>query len=135
MLEFANLLIIFVFIIEAIICFFAFKLIDKVLDDKSKSMEVAKRRTIHVLILVAAIYFNPLVAFVISLVKYPRISCFILLFILLGTFWVTPKIIIPLSEKMHEHIVDDVYGKDSEYAQFIHEKYEQKVIEEKILKV
>ena len=126
MLKIGLALVLLVYIIEAIVCFVIIKLLNGIYNDfdpETKTMQVATKRTIHVLKMVGIIYFVPLVGLAIILVFYPRVTVFIVLLILLSTFFVTNKIIIPASKRKHIEIEEEMYGENSDYALLLREVY------------
>lgn len=81
-------------------------------DEGNKSWKVAGLRTIHVVKLIALIWFIPLVMLGICLVAYQELVSFAIML----CFGLVPislqKIIIPLSERKYVKIQKQVYGKE-----------------------
>ncbi len=101
-----------VFCIEILICIVAIKLVKRATSKMdSRSTYISLVRTLHVMALIAAVYFIPLVALVICLALNSILVGPIILLILGSTVFVTKKIIIPISESKHLQLVEKYYGK------------------------
>lgn len=106
------LALVYVYCIEAIVCVIVVKLLKKCtknLDTNSKGTDISTVRTLHVMALIGVVYFIPLVALVVCLVLNSILIGPIILLILGSAFFVTNKIIIPISKQL----IEKYYGKDS----------------------
>lgn len=121
--------ILFVYLIEIVVCFVAIRLVNKVTNKTKldcRNTYILSIRTLHVVALIGVIYFVPLVALVICLAFNSLLIGPIILLILGSTVFVTNKIIIPVSESKHIQLVEKYYGKDSKYAKFLIEEQQKR---------
>lgn len=125
----ALLALLFVYCIEVMVCFFAFKMLKKftnVNDINPNGTYIATVRTLHVVALIGVIYFIPLVALAVCLAINSLLIGPIILLILGSSIFVTKKIIIPASESKHVQLYEKYYGKDSYQYKTLIEKNEKK---------
>ena len=118
-----------VFCIEIVVCFIAVKLVKKVSSKQNSNMKttyISTVRALHVVALIGAIYFIPLIVLVICLALNSILVGPVILFIIGSTIWVTNKIIIPISDVKHIQLIEKYYGKDLEYAKFLIEKQQKR---------
>lgn len=121
--------ILFVYLIEIVVCFVAIRLVNKVTNKTKldcRNTCISSIRTLHVVALIGVIYFVPLVALVICLAFNSLLIGPIILLILGSTVFVTNKIIIPVFESKHIQLVEKYYGKDSKYAKFLIEEQQKR---------
>lgn len=121
--------ILFVYLIEIVVCFVAIRLVNKVTNKTKldcRNTYISSILTLHVVALIGVIYFVPLVALVICLAFNSLLIGPIILLILGSTVFVTNKIIIPVSESKHIQLVEKYYGKDSKYAKFLIEEQQKR---------
>ena len=121
--------ILFVYLIEIVVCFVAIRLVNKVTNKTKldcRNTYISSIRTLHVVALIGVIYFVPLVALVICSAFNSLLIGPIILLILGSTVFVTNKIIIPVSESKHIQLVEKYYGKDSKYAKFLIEEQQKR---------
>ena len=121
--------ILFVYLIEIVVCFVAIRLVNKVTNKTKldcRNTYILSIRTLHVVALIGVIYFVPLVALVICLAFNFLLIGPIILLILGSTVFVTNKIIIPVSESKHIQLVEKYYGIDSKYAKFLIEEQKKR---------
>lgn len=123
------LAILHVYCIEAIVCFITLKVHKKLIskiDSNSKGSYISSVRTAHVLTLVLAIYFVPLVALILCMAFESLLLGPVIMLILGATGFVTKKIIIPASESKHIQLAEKYYGKDSAYTKYLIEKQQER---------
>ena len=97
-----------VLVIEALVVWLALKMAKKCLlvDDH----EIPRKRTFHLLKVLAIIYTIPIIALCMALVYSSKWVGVIIPFILLSTFPVTEYIIIPLVDRKKQKLYDEKNG-------------------------
>lgn len=111
----ALLVLLHVYCIEFIVCFFSLKVFKKLTkEDYINPLDsyISLIRSCHVVLLTGIIYFIPLVALVVCLAIKSFLVGPMILLILCSSFWVTNKIIIPLSEFKYKQLYKKYHGKD-----------------------
>ena len=119
MWKFGIFLTVFVYLIVIASLITAIKLSRKIIGSKS---EYAEKQTTFVVLLVLVIYLVPIIAMSVSFFHNMLIAYTIGLSILLSTFPVTYLIIIPLCDMRKLKYVEEKYGKDSYYAEYLWNK-------------
>lgn len=126
MWKYGIILAIVVILISIASLIVAVRLTRKVL--KNSDTKLAEKQTIFVFSLIMAIYLIPIVAMSISIFYDIFTAIYIGYAMVFLTIPVVYLIIIPLSDKKKLKYVEEMYGKDSEYAKYLRKKHKKELI-------
>lgn len=115
-------MLVFIYAIIVLSLILAIKITKKIIGQNNKNLIIAHKQVVYVVVLISIIYLVPITGMVIS-----AFINFIFIYIigfsmLLSTIPVTYLIIIPLVDKQKLKHIEEVFGKDSEYAKNNREK-------------
>lgn len=122
MWKFGIFLTIFVYLIVIASLITAIRLSRKIIGSKS---DYAEKQTAFVVLFVLITYLVPIVGMSISFFYNSLIAYIIGLSMLLSIFPITYFVIIPLCDKRKLKYVEEKYGKDSSYAEYLRNKHKQ----------
>ncbi len=92
---------------------------------KEYDTRVAEKLTIFILFLIILVYLAPIIAMSILIFYDFYVAIFIGCSMILSTIPVAFFIIIPLSNRMKIKYVEKIYGKDSDFANYMRKKHKK----------